>query len=481
MDTPKLFASIHRTSMYCVGIKGTGMAALAELLHKKGAAVQGSDTEEKFYTDNVLNELGIPFKEGFRKENLPEAVDVIVHSAAYDRETHPELQEGLRRGIPVLSYPEALGCISSHSESIGIAGTHGKTTTAALCGTIIKGSAIKASVLVGAAVSNLGGQSTYVGGDTYFIAETCEYRRHFLNFNPSHIVITSIEPDHLDYFSDYDDYMNAFVEYGQRLKEEGTLYFCADDPGAREASERIFEKRRDIMLVPYGKKGIGPYAVETVKQHPGAIEFTLKGWGDSFMLRVPGEHTVLNATAAIAVFTRLAEKEGISNLRTYKLNFRGVIAFRGSSRRSEVIGEAGGILFLDDYGHHPTEIRTTLSGLRDFYPGRRLVVDFMSHTFSRTQAFFSDFAKAFESADKVIFHKIYGSARESENEHVSGKKLYESARKHVKQAVYFHEVMDAKDYLLSTLREGDIFLTLGAGDNWRIGKAVFNEKMKEEK
>ena len=451
------------------------MSALAELLVKRGARVSGSDTAEKFYTDKVLTDLGIPFAEGFRRENLPENTDLVVYSAAYSGDSNPELKEAVRRNIPVLVYPEALGFISSLSDSTGVAGTHGKTTTAALCGAIMKGSGLPVSVLAGAAVSNLGGRSTFTGGDAYFIAETCEYKRHFLHFRPEALIFTNIEADHLDYFAGYEDCLDAFTEYAGRLPTGGTLIYCADDEGAAAAASRAAEERKDIRLQPYGRTAKGPFSVSSLRQKAGAVEFSLGGWKKPFTLRVPGEHTVANAAAAAAAAVRIAGKEGLPDSETEEIIRRGIEGFSGSSRRSEIVGEAAGVVFMDDYGHHPTEIRTTLRGIKRFYPGRRLIVDFMSHTYSRTAALFNEFAAAFTDADEVVLHKIYGSAREQCREQigVSGEKLYNAVLDRGKKAVYFHEVMDAKEYLLEQLQDGDIFLTLGAGDNWRLGKELF--------
>ena len=479
------FSDLQGKKIFCVGIKGTGMAALAEILTKHGAYLHGSDVPEQFYTDSILRELGIPVAETFSPSNIPADTQFIIHSAAYNPETHPELIEGKKRGIPLMTYPEALGKLSSASISAGIAGTHGKTTTAALSATILRETALSVSALVGSAVANLGGRSTLVQGERYFVAETCEYRRNFLNFHPSILVFTNIEADHLDYYRDEEDFMNAFVEYGLRLPRKGELIYCVDDPGAAAAAERISASRPDILLTPYGFQGSGLFAVETCEMNPGEIVFMLKGFRNACRLKVPGEHNVLNAAAAAAVVWALfrrergyAPDEPVSS-EAEEMIQRGVKNFRGSRRRSEIVGEASGILFMDDYGHHPTEIETTLSGLRRFYPDRRLVVDFMSHTFSRTRALFDEFVCAFSGADELIFHKIYASAREESDPDVTGQKLagaVEEQRAESGSAVpvhYFDEVMDAETYLRERLRPGDLFLTLGAGDNWRIGHSLY--------
>ncbi|HNY22118.1 MAG TPA: cyanophycin synthetase, partial [Treponemataceae bacterium] len=224
-------------------------------------------------------------------------------------------------------------------------------------------------------------------------------------------------------------------------------------------------------------KATGDYQLTVKGIRNERLVFGLKGFSGEFRLRIPGRHNALNAAGAIALAVSLAKDSGrtldfteIGHLR------EGLESFSGSRRRSEIVGEAGGVLVIDDYGHHPTAIKTTLAGLREFYPGRRLVVDFMSHTYSRTAALLDQFASAFPSADEIILHKIYASAREKYDGTVSGKTLYELVRKKHKNVQYFEEVMDAREYLAKNLKEGDLFVTMGAGDNWRIGRAVLEDR-----
>lgn len=464
---------------YFVGIKGTGMAALAELLLRLGARVRGSDTEDTFYTDEILRSLCIPYVEGFREENLDPAANYVVYSAAYNPETHPELVRARALGIPLFSYPEALGALSATLPSAGVCGVHGKTTTTALAGTLVKTAGLGGCVLAGSAVSNFGNRSTYFGGKEFFIAETCEYRRHFLHFHPRWIVLTSIEEDHLDYFHDYQDILQAFIEYGLRLPEKGTLIFCADDPGAMEAAVQILRARPDIWAIPYGTTAEGPYRIYDVQTGKGTTRFHLDGFPLAFEVHVPGEHTVLNATAAIALVCTIREQlmqeagQGDSCADAIEEDLaEGVAQFRGSRRRSEILGEASGILVADDYAHHPTAIRKTLEGFRTFYPDRRLVVDFMSHTYSRTKALLEEFGRSFEAADTVILHKIYASAREQNDGSVSGQDLFRAVQRHHPEVYYFEEVMDALPFVREYLRPGDLFITLGAGDNFRLSHAL---------
>jgi UDP-N-acetylmuramate--alanine ligase len=465
------------------------MTALAEILSADGAILSGSDVPEIFYTDEILSSLGVRVSGEFAAANLGPDLDLVVHSAAYRRDQNPELVEAQRRGIPILVYPEALGELSRVRDSSGIAGVHGKTTTTAIAGAMIAALGLPATVLAGSAVSSFGNRSTLIRGDRYLVAETCEYRRHFLSFHPRRIVLTSIEHDHQDYFTAYADILSAFVEYCMLLPRGGELIYCADDAGAREAVAALSGPRPDILLTPYGRSAEGPYRLTGYKTVSGKAFFRLEGFDEEFELRVPGEHLALDATAALALSLSLrrAENGGAPASRDDVAAARGGLAsFSGSKRRSEILGEAGGVLFMDDYAHHPTAIRETIKGIKSFWPERRIVVDFMSHTYSRTKALFKDFSASLDLADAVVLHKIYASAREQADESVSGRQLYESvaARRASLgiggEVLFFEEALDALPGLEPWLRPGDLFVTMGAGDNWRLGAALFARRKQNE-
>ncbi|HVP17615.1 MAG TPA: UDP-N-acetylmuramate--L-alanine ligase [Spirochaetia bacterium] len=459
--------------IHLVGIKGTGMAALAEILSARGARVSGSDTSETFYTDALLRKLSIPFAEGFAPENLPPDTQLVVHSAAYRPEENPELLEASARGIPMIEYPQALGELSRLSDSSGVSGVHGKSTTTALCGVILKSWGMPATVLVGAEVPAFGARSTLIMGSRYFVAETCEYRRHFLNFHPARILITSVEPDHLDYFKDQEDLLDAFAEYGALLPVRGQLVYCADEPGAASAALRILSRRDDLVGVPYGRSAQGPFRIVDESAGEGCSGFALAGWQQRFSLKVPGAHTVLNAAGALALCSLLWSRE---HPRAPSLDLVSAAAaisdFNGSRRRSEVVGEAAGVLFLDDYAHHPTAITATLQGFKRFYPKRRLIVDFMSHTYSRTRSLLHEFGQCFASADLVVLHRIYASARESNEGGMTGRDLFNEVSAHHGNVRYFEEPREAVPFLTSELQPGDLFVTMGAGDNWKLGREL---------
>jgi len=475
-------------SIYFVGIKGTGVCALAELIHSMGIKTSGSDTDEVFYTDGILKELGIPFHETFDSAHISDDINLVIHSAAYTEENNPEIAEARRKNIPLITYPQALGAYSAAFDSTGIAGVHGKTTTTAMAGCLVQGLALPARVLVGSAVSNFGGRSTLAQGDRYFIAETCEYRRHFLMFHPKRIVLTAVESDHQDYFPTYESIRDAFVEYCRLLPPGGELIYCADDPGAVEVANIIKNEGKGINLVPYGFTAQGEFCVASYRVENERAYFRVNAFNLELALPVPGKHQALNAAAAIALASSLLKKEGAQNDRsshgersshselTQFAVKKALEEFKGSKRRSEILGSAGNILFMDDYGHHPTAIKTTLDGLRGFYPTRRLVVSFMSHTYTRTAALLDEFAASLAEADVLFLHKIYASAREKFDGHINGKSIMEkieSLPDKKAELYYTDEPLDAFGQLKDILKPGDLFLTLGAGNNWPLGVKLF--------
>ena len=458
-----------------VGVKGTGMAALAELLVASGARVRGSDGPEKFFTDEILDSVGIPYNESFDAKHLDPTPDLVVHSAAYFTDSNPELLEAGRRGLPVLVYPAALAKFSEgFPAAAGIAGVHGKTTTTALAGVVARALGVPASVLAGSLVPDFGNRSTLSLGNRLFIAETCEYKRHFLYFHPSAILVTSVELDHTDYFKDYDDIFRAFFEYVLKLPQGGLLVYCADEAGALALASAARHQRPDLKLVPYGLKAEGAFRVVDRRFVPGQSWFRLEGFQTAFSLAIPGTHNVLNAAGACALVFSLT---GLPVTEASLAAVASALAsFRGSRRRSQIVGEAGGVLVMDDYGHHPTAIDLTLKGLKDFYPDRRLIVDFMSHTYSRTKALLDEFAASFSAADEVVLHKIYASARESDTQGIDGRTLFEATARVHPQVKYFDEVLDAVPYYSESLKPGDLLVTMGAGDNWKVGVEFLKAK-----
>ena len=472
--------------VYFVGIKGTGMCALAELMHNLGVKISGSDVPDQFYTDKILNDLGISFYESFDASHIASGAsspDLVVYSAAYNPETNAEIAEAGRRGIPVLKYTDALGALSEAFDSSAVAGVHGKTTTTAIAGAILGGVRAPAQILVGSAVSAFGDRSTLIIGNKYFVAETCEYKRHFLSFCPRRILLTSIESDHQDYYPTYEDIMQAFMEFGRKLPPGGRLIYCADDPGASEAAHALKKEKPELEIIPYGFSAEGSYRIESYSVRDERVVMKLRFFPGELKIRIPGKHTALDAAGAMALVSSILKEEyGCEssdgwNEERFEGARKALEEFRGSRRRSEILGEAGGILFIDDYGHHPTAIKDTLEAYREFYPGRRLVVSFMSHTYTRTASLLDDFAASFGAADIVLFHRIYSSARERYNGGITGRTLYEMVKElrgGGDTVFYEEEPENGADLMKGQLRKGDVFVTMGAGDNWKLGKKLFS-------
>lgn len=495
---PENLRGVH---IHFVGIKGTGMAALVEILYHAGAVITGSDVSERFYTDEIIEKLGLkalPFSE----ENITDEVQYVIYSSAYKLDKNPDLIAATRKNIPCLLYTQALGNYSERAFSCGICGVHGKTSTTGLTGTILKELDLPVQVLAGSIINSFGATCTFTspqiaslkeGEKKYFVAETCEYQRHFMSFCPKKIILTSVEPDHQDYYPTYEDIRAAFIDYICKLPQGGDVIFCADDKGAVDTVNIAKTKRPDINYIPYGESAEGEFALTFGKVENERNCFAVKLFSDSdtpeFALSMPGRHEVLDACAAVALVCQLLRDKGLDPKLYAKYIAQGLLNFTGGKRRSEIVGRfktSGGadVIVVDDYGHHPTAVKTTLAGFREFYKGRKIIVDFMSHTYSRTQALLKEFAASFDSADQVILHKIYSSARENPADFdITGKTLYDEVIKTGKDKEtvhYFEEILDAKDFILSELAkpldekypDGYLFVTMGAGDNWKLGKAI---------
>jgi len=466
--------------VHMVGIKGTGMTALAQLLVSKGVILTGSDVEETFYTDEILKKLYVPVYL-FNYENIKSDIKLIIYSAAYNFEENEELKRAVELKIPMLSYTKALGEFSLSRYSCGVCGVHGKTTTTGMVGTILRELGLPATVLTGSEVPSFDSSCVMMGGDKYFVAETCEYKKNFLSFHPKEIILTSIEEDHQDCYPTYNDIITAFLTYIDSLPDMGRVFYCIDDKGAKEAVDISFSSRPDLIFTSYGKEALGDFRLKIEGIRNERLYFSLSGFAGEFFIQVPGEHNALNATAAIALSISLLKKEKDEiTIEDLGLIRRAISSYRGAKRRFELIGMEQNIIILDDYAHHPTAIKALLKGLKEFYPKRRIIASFMPHTYSRTVALLDDFAASFDIADIVILHKIYSSAREHYSGMVDGKTLFEKTKKQKRGVYYFEEVLDALPFLLQNIRGGDLFISIGAGDNWRLGGALL-EKLKNSR
>jgi len=444
--------------IHFVGIKGTGMSALAQISTQiEGATVTGSDVEECFYTDSVLERANIPVL-GFSPINVENA-DLVVTSAAYTH-LHPEIARARELNIEILTYPQYLGRLLSKKRGISITGTHGKTTTTAMMGLVMLQAGLDPTIVVGSDVPSIGGNA-HSGLGEFFLAESCEYRRHFLNYSPEHLVITNIEFDHPDYFTDLDDVISAFAELAKKVPANGHIYVWDEDPNRKSLVS-------DAPITTFGlSESADIRATEIIFQDErSSMKIMLKGqYVGDLNLHVAGRHNIINALATIA----LCHEIGIP-IEVILLNLS---LFNGTKRRFEHIGSnINGALIVDDYAHHPTEIRTTLEGARLSFPTRRIRAIFQPHTFSRTEKLLHEFSQSFQGADEVIVADIFASARELEHYTVSAPNLAELIQQQGIKARYIGPLEDIGIYLSDTLAPEDLVLTLGAGDVYKVGLGI---------
>ncbi len=444
--------------IHFVGIKGTGMSALAQIsVQVEGANITGSDVEERFYTDSILEHANIPVLR-FSPANVENA-DLVVASAAYTH-LHPEISRARELNIPVLTYPQYLGRLLSKKRAIAVSGTHGKTSTTAMMGLVMLQAGLDPSIVVGSDVPSIGGNA-HAGKGDFFLAESCEYRRHFLNYSPEHLVITNIDFDHPDYFRDLDDVIMAFAELAKKVPAHGHIYIWDEEPNQKHIIS-------DAPITTFGlSESADVRATEIVIQNElSSMKIMLKGqYAGDLNLRMAGKHNIINALATIA----LCHQIGIPmETILFSLN-----QFNGTRRRFEHVGYTkNGALIVDDYAHHPTEIRTTLEGARLSFPDRRIRAIFQPHTFSRTEKLLLDFSQAFQAADEVVIADIFASARENEHYTVSAQNLAKLIREQGIQARYIGPLEDIESYLSDTLAPEDLILTLGAGDIYKVGLGI---------
>lgn len=458
--------------VHMIGVKGAGMTALAEILVGRGIRVGGSDTIEHFFTDSVLRRHGIRFVEGFSPKNIPHDTDAIVYSTAYRAETNDELASAFERskktGILVVSYPEAVGDLTRERLSLLVSGTHGKTTTSALLAETLKFLGEDPLALVGSAISAWGGNAL-LGQGKYFVLEADEYQNKLQYYEPWSALLTSLDWDHPDFFSNPDSYAETFRTFLQRIPPHGFLVSWGDSSAVVAAVKNSRAQKRSYGFLPENDIRIADY--EPIREGPFRQLFHLfEGERDLgiFRLRLAGKHNALNATAVVTLLSSL-------NFDLDKIR-QGMENFFGTARRFEYVGEKNGALFYDDYAHHPEEIKATLIAFRELFPERNIIAVFHPHTFSRTKALLGDFAQSFDAADQVIVLDIYGSAREISGGVSSEELVSLINRYHHDRAENIHTIEAVVSFLKETLTKNDLVVTLGAGDVWRVGKGILAEK-----
>ena len=451
------FRGIER--IHFVGIGGIGMCGLAELLRAQGYAVTGSDLAEGA-TVARLRALGIPVALGHAAGHVGEADVVVVSSAV--RAGNPEVAEAQRRGVPVIPRAEMLAEVMRLADGIAIAGTHGKTTTTSLVGHVLQAAGLDPTLVVGGRVIGAGPESertgARLGGGAFLVAEADESDGSFLHLSPVIAVVTNVEAEHLDHHGSLEALEDAFAGFLARLPFWGTAVLCLDDPGVQRLLARVARRR-----VTYGLSAQADWVASEVASEGAGMAFVVRRHGAALgRVRLPlaGRHNVANALAALAVadevevpFARAAEA---------------LASFRGVERRFETKGVVAGIRVVDDYGHHPTELRATLAAARSVHAGR-IVVVFQPHRYTRTRDLFDAFAAAFHDADLLVLTEIY-AAGEAKIPGVESALLADAIRARGHRDVRFVPDLErVVPELLPELRSGDLVLTLGAGSVSRLG------------
>jgi UDP-N-acetylmuramate--alanine ligase len=434
-----------------MGVAGAGMSALAELLVRRGVRVTGCDATPGATGD--LERLGIRVERGHDPSHVEGARALVVTSAV--PKTHPELERARALGVPVIRRAEALAEAVSVGEVIAIAGTHGKTTTTVMTTEALAAAGLAPTGVAGGRVGAWEGNLS-AGGDRLFVVEADEYDRSFLALAPTVAVVTNVEADHLDIYADLADIRDAFTRFARGAR---AIVLCADDPGANTLSTPSTAE-----IIRYGlASGDARLLARDVRRENGATRFRVEYDGEvvgEASLRVPGRHNVLNALAALAGGIAL----GVSVERMTE----GLARFGGVERRFQRVGEARGVAIVDDYAHHPTEIRATLDAARAAFPDRRIVAAFQPHLFTRTRDFASEFGLALAAADAIFLTEIY-PAREQPIDGVSAELIARAARDAGGALVWRGERSALAEALAGAVRAGDVVLTIGAGDITRTG------------
>ncbi len=443
--------------VHFVGIGGIGLSAIARILSQLGYVVSGSDLQLTPLTDD-LAKLGAIVHQGHKGEYVGRA-DVAVVSSAIPA-TNPEVVEARRRNIPVVKRGQMLAWLMQDKCGIAVAGTHGKTTTSAMMALVVERAGLDPSIIVGGIMPELASNAK-AGNGRYLILEADEYDRTFLELSPEVAIVTSIEMDHPDCFTDLEDISGAFRTFLMRVPDGGLVMACGDDGRVRQ------------VIKPLSKTEVATYGLGTEVDWKATNlrENELGGHGfevtqnsqhrGHFELRVPGIHNVSNAVAVIGVAHHLGLD--LADVRDTLQRFRGV------KRRFEVKGEAGGVIVVDDYAHHPSEIRATLAAARQRYGGRRIWVIFQPHTYSRTKTLMPEFAGALDEADQVIITAIY-PARETDDLGIGAEDLIKLMTH--PRALHIAGLAEASSWLSDNLSPGDVLITMGAGDVWRVGGEV---------
>ncbi len=457
-----MFSSIKK--LHFVGIGGIGMSGIAEILLDQGFKVSGSDSALSEVTER-LQSLGATIYEGHKAEHIAADVDTLVYSSAVISD-NPEVQEAIRRKIPIVRRAEMLAEVMRLKYGIGIAGTHGKTTTTSMTSLVLMEGGLDPTVIVGGKLSGLGGTNARLGKGEFIVVEADEFDRSFLSITPTIAVLTTLETDHLDCYRDLEDIKGAFIQFANKVPFYGFVVLNLDEPALQDIMPQLSKKK----IVTYGLQSpqADLQAVDIHHKENMTTFFVVQNYTElgQVTLQIPGKHNVQNALAAIAV--------GLDLGVPFAKAKAGIEKFTGVYRRWEKKGEVNGIVVYDDYAHHPTECRATLSGTKSGWR-KRVVCVFQPHLYSRTRDFYEEFGKAFLFADVLVVTDVY-PAREEPIQGVTGELIVNAAKQFGhKEVHYVQDKQEVPRYLKKITKNGDIVITMGAGDIWKFGEEFLKE------
>jgi len=448
-----MFKNIKK--VHFVGIGGIGMSGIAEILLSQGFEISGSDKSKSEVTDR-LESLGIKVYEGHSPENLKDA-DVLVYSSAVHLD-NPEVQAAIDRKIPIIKRSEMLAETMRMKYGIGIAGTHGKTTTTSMVGLTLTEGGIDPTIIVGGKLSGLGGTNARLGNGEFIVVEADEFDRTFLKLTPTIAALTTLESEHLDTYKDLDDIKGAFIEFANKVPFYGFVTLCLDEPALQDIMPHINKK-----IITYGLNAQSDVRATDIIHNGFSSTYKVKYFGKDLgeiTLKIPGDHNIKNSLVAVVIGKEL----GVD----FNVIKSSLESFSGVFRRFEVKYNKE-ILVVDDYAHHPTEAAATLKGIRDGWD-RRLIAVFQPHLYSRTRDFSQDFGRAFLNSDVFICTDIY-PARELPIEGVTGELISGITKKFGHKNVHYVADKNNVPALLNEIKKnGDIIVTMGAGDIWKYGE-----------
>lgn len=456
--------------IHFIGIGGISMSGLAEILLEERFTVSGSDAKESGLTKK-LEQLGAQVYYGQRAQNIQPGTNAVVYTAAI-HEDNPEYQEAIAKGIPMLSRAQLLGQImDNYSQSVAVAGTHGKTTTTSMVTQILLEAQSDPTISVGGILPSIGG-NIRVGHSEYFVTEACEYTNSFLHFHPKYSIILNLEEDHLDFFKDLNDIRRSFRLFAENTAQDGAIII---DGGIDDAKGLMNGLKPQILTYGF-QPSFDFYAEHITYQDNGCASFHImhkvkENGIDAHnaelcevSLMVPGRHNISNALAAAALAYQLhIPPKAIAD---------GLHAFCGTDRRFQLKGTVNGATVIDDYAHHPTEIKATLNAAAN-YPHNRVICVFQPHTYTRTKAFMDGFAESLSMADIVVLADIY-AARETDTLGISSKDILLRLQEKGTESYYFESFSEIEKFLLKKLMNGDLLITMGAGDILKVGENLLN-------